>query len=292
MSNDASLIKNKEALENPLYNPDYDDEVKQLYLLMQPQNEADDDLLLQEYIDMFMEFPTTSVYNGVMVNPRKCDIDEVGILFDELNNDITTLYNVTTQIPSEQVHWDAVYQTEIGDDIQYSVEAIQELEDHTNRITFNMPSLMGIAQGAAGIATVTSLLSNPCLGLNDFFDSLMTKGKQLISGLKNALSPVISSVKSFLTSLIDPITGLMNAFTGMVASFIDQIKGVVSELKEAANAIKDQITNEIKKFAKALLGSIRLGLADFLKGLLKDPCLKSLLKTVLSGSALGVLKIL
>lgn len=292
MTDDASLIKNKEALENPIYNPDYEDEVTQLYMLMQPANESDDEVHLQEYIDMFLEFPTTSVYNGVLINPRQCEIDDIRNLFVELETDINTLYNVTNQIPAERTYWDNNYQTEIGDDIQEALDSLNELEDHTNRITFNMPSLMSLAQGAAGIATVTSALSNPCLGLNNFFDSLMSTGKQLLSSLKSALSSVVSSVKSFLTSLINPITGLMNAFSGMVSSFINGIKSMVDGLKNAANAIKDQIMNEIKNFAKALLGSLRLGLADFLKGLRGDPCLKSLLKTVLSGAALGALKLI
>ncbi len=283
---EKNLVKNQEALDNPIYNPEVEPEITQLYQLMVPQNEEDDEALLQEYIDMFMELPTTSSFGSVLINPMLCEVEDYRSISQEYTIEINKLRDFVYQVPSEKTTWDNNYQNELGNDFDESVSAVEELLEHTNRIVFNLPTLLGAAQGAAGIATVSFLLSNPCLGLNGFFDSIKEKGKALINGIKNALKNVVNSVKNIVRDIAN---GIINVVAGFVSSFIDSVKGLMNSLKNAAMAIKDQILSEIKNFAKALLGQLRFGLAGFLKNLLKDPCLKSLLKTVLSGSALGIL---
>ena len=162
------------------------------------------------------------------------------------------------------------------------LDDLDSYEDHTDKLTNNLPSLAGIAQAAMALDTVMSLLSNPCLGLDGFLGSIMNSGKQLLADLQSKLTSMISGVKSLINSAL----GDINKVIGPV---IAQIKAGIAQAQAAVAALIAKAKAEITKFAKALLAQARQGLAELMANLPQDPCLKSLLGSVATGAAAAII---
>ena len=82
----------------------------------------------------------------------------------------------------------------------------------------------------------------------------------------------------------------------VVADIKAQLAPMIQDMKDAISVAKTAVTNFINKakaevmaFAKAMLAQIRQGLAELLANLPKDPCLRSLLGSVATGAAAGII---
>lgn len=134
-------------------------------------------------------------------------------------------------------------------------------QHHTDTLLSNLPMLLSIAQVGLGLATSLENLLNPCIGLSDFFGTISDLGKEMMSEIKKAMD--------FVKSLIDK--GMKYLMTA--------IKYVIRAVLYAINFITkliSKVKSEIEKFIKAMIDQIRIGISDFLKGLLGDACAKSL----------------
>lgn len=300
MSVTYTLDQITQAKSSPIYKPDLDDTDKSIYNLMSDPDQNSVDY----YTRAFMSLPTTNIYGGVLENPHYCDINDINNDMNTINSDLNNLYNNGTDQNgnknSENSDWqyqmnpnnkDGIYSmmfndpyngngspdpsdtSVTGDDIinggsNYSVSTgIDMINNHTNRLISNLPSILGMIQAALGLASAMGNLLNPCLGLSSFLSSLLDEGKQILATIKNYLKEIIGLI------LLGPmiVLAVLNALVKKLFDFI----------KEAI----DFITSEIKKLVKALIDSLKAGISAFLKSLGLDPCASFLLKTVTTGAA-------
>jgi hypothetical protein len=251
---------------------------------LNPQ-EGDDDVyppdLLQENIDNFYALPITTAFEKALVNPRRCEVDVVNGQLADISFLLTDVRNKIALNP-------LLDPADYDDDLDYidivpeTDETMDELGDHTDRVTSNLPSLIGIAQTALGLASAMFALTNPCLGIPDFFGSLMDKGKASMHDLSTRLS----DLKNKLSHMADIV---QNAIKSAVDALVAEAKQIASGIKSGLLAIKNMVAAEAKKFAKALIDGLRSGLASLLALLPKDPCLKSLLGSVATGGLAAIL---
>ena len=298
----TSKYVNQEALDSQIYNPTMDPKVLMLQQLMEttaftpvaPRTTApllDPETVppeLKEHVETFNALSTQNPFQGVIVTPASCLIDDVrgdliecGIVGSELDD------------TSGQSDW-TDYEEEFDADCEEINEQCDQIQDHTDRLTSNLPSLAGIAQGALALATVMSLLSNPCLGLDGLLGSIMDSGKQLLNSATSAIKSALNSVKNKLAQLKDAISsGINSAIASIKASIgpmIDNIKGAIASANAAVSNFIDKAKTEIMNFAKALLANVRQGLAELLANLPKDPCLRGLLTSAATGAAAAIIK--
>jgi hypothetical protein len=277
-----SKLVNTEALESSLYNPPLDPKVLMLQEIMESTPIVDTrttprrpplvtpgevDVSLQAHVDSFNNLSLFNPYQGVIVNPTEC-------LISPIRTDLQDFSIYLIGRFSDNGTW-AAYKPEFDADCQDINEDLDQIEDHTDRLTNNLPSLAGIAQGAMALATVMNLLSNPCLGLDGFLGSIMDSGKALLNQIRAKISDMISQVKNAVNEAIGPI--------------IDQIKAGIAQAKAAIAQMIAKAKEEVMKFAKAMLAQIRQGLADLMANLPQDPCLRGLLGSVATGAAAAVL---
>lgn len=300
-----ALIRNKEALESQIYNPEMDAPVQAAYELMsKPVNpdEGDADVypedLLQEFIDEFYSLPIHNAFSRALVNPRQCEIDELNNFIDNNRPDLDQIlieWNEAKTVIVDEGYYDNDIASDM-DDIELTNDldsTLTELKDHTDRILSNFPSLIGSAQGALGLGAVMNSLPNPCSGIGDFFGSLMDKGKALMAGLTSALSSTLNAVKNAINGLASQISGIINGAIGdikeAIRDVIGVVKGIASSIKGYLMDIKNMIKDEVTKFAKSFIDGVRVGLSGLLSWLPKDPCLKGLIAGVATAGLAAVL---
>lgn len=138
-------------------------------------------------------------------------------------------------------------------------------KQHTDSLISNLPMLLSIAQTALGLATALENLTNPCLGLSDFFGSISDIGKEVMAEIKKAVSYVenlINQGLEYLKTGIKLVLGAVMLAVGFILKLVDMVK------------------KEIEKFINSLINAIKIGITSFLKGLLGDACAKSLLGNI------------
>lgn len=288
------------AKDSPIYAPTLDSTDTSIYGLM---SDPDQDTI-DYYTRAFMSLPTSNVYAGVLENPHYCDIQDIQHDMNHIKDNLNNLYKNGSDSNGKPNSSNSKWQSEMdpnnktgiyymlfndpyngtgspvptdtsitGDNIinggdHYSVTTgIDLLNNHTNRLISNLPSILGMIQTALGLASAIGNLLNPCSGLSSFLSSLLDEGKQIIATIKKYLKEIIALL------LLGPMIALavLNAL----------IKTVLGFIKEAI----DFITSEIKKLVKALIDSLKAGISAFLKSLNLDPCASFLLKTVTTGAA-------
>lgn len=276
MLNKFKTVRNELALADPIYNPEIEPKILKLYTMMAPTEEnPEPPAVLEEYRQEFLALPTENVYSAVLVNPRQCDIDAVLDVLDDLD---TLLPTIRDELPTgDQPTWDGWY-PDIEADLGTLRDNIGEVQEHTNRLTFNLPTLSGIAQGAMGLATLLAALANPCAGLGDFFGSIMDAGKKLMADLMAAIGPLLAQVRDWANVAIGAIADMMSAITSAIAA----ATAAMAELMA-------MIASEIAKFAAALLSQIRMGLAEFMNAMNLDPCLAAIGGVALTSAAAAIL---
>lgn len=275
---------NEEALNSQIYNPSTDKAVIQLYQIMVSNSNVDEndpeDPVMAEYHSSITNLPTdgSTRYAGVLVNPATCYIENIRTELATIPNLITP---ITSGYPSTRTEWNA-YLPILNQDIADINNNLNLVQNHTDRLTTNLPSLVGIAQGALALATLLNALSNPCLGLDGFFGSIMDSGKQLFQEIDDQ----ITSLKNTIS---DAIVDFQDSIRTEIGPLIDEIKDQISIIKGQISEAITMASDEVSKFAKAQLAQARQGLADLMSNLPKDPCLRSLLGSVVTGPAAGII---
>jgi hypothetical protein len=155
-------------------------------------------------------------------------------------------------------------------------------------LTANIASVTSTAQSAMGTDTASSGSSNPCLGLAAILGMLMKDGKALLNGILTQINRVVARVRQLIQDSIGQTVAFIK---NLINDAIAVIQNAIAAAKAAIQAVIDKIKAEIIAFAKAMLSHIRLGLAALLLLMLRDPCLKALLGSIVSGSAASILKV-
>ena len=272
---------NQEALDSQIYNPSVDPKVLMLQQVMEKTpvvyvapktsvplvNPSSEPLELREYIETFNSMTTQNAFAGVLVNPATC-------LIEDIRGDLVQLPILCDVKWGNNPEWTSYKPTCEADirDINQNCDIVQ---DHTDRLTSNLPSLTGIAQAAMALSTVMSLLSNPCLGLDGMMGSIMDSGKQLLNDIKSKIRGAIKDAREWVDAQIGPI--------------MDKVKAAISDAKAKMLAFVAKAKAEVTAFAKAMLAQARQGLAELLAFLPKDPCLRGLLKSAATGAAAGII---
>lgn len=287
-----SMLINTEALESGIYNPPADPKALALQEIMETQASANTSLQtprrpalvspaevpfeLREHVEQFNSLSVYNPFHGVLDNPTSCLINPIrndlvgpGGILDYMNgrfsdNGTWTVYRLEF---TQDCNGDGSDDGILGD--------LDSLEDHTDRLTNNLPSLAGIAQAALALDTIMNLLSNPCLGLDGFLGSIMDKGKALLNDIKNQIGAALASAKAWVGEQIGPL--------------IAEIKAAIAVAKAKVAELITKAKEEVMKFAKALLAQVRQGLADLMANLPQDPCLRGLLGSVATGAAAAVI---
>ena len=275
-----SLV-NQEALDSQIYNPSVDPKVLMLQQVMEKTptvfvppktsvplvNPSSEPVELREYIETFNNMTTQNAFAGVLVNPATC-------LFEDIRQDLVQLPILCDVKWGSDTEW-TTYKPTYEADVREINQNCDIIQDHTDRLTSNLPSLTGIAQAALALSTVMNLLSNPCLGLDGMLGSIMDSGKQLLSDIKSKIRGVIKDAREWVDSKIGPI--------------LDKVKAAVANAKAKMLAFVAKAKAEIRAFGKAMLAQARQGLAELLAFLPKDPCLRGLLKSAATGAAAGII---
>lgn len=280
------MMMNNDALNNPRYNPKLSDTQINLYKLMdEPSDEV-----YQQYEKMFMGFPTSNPYSGVLLNPNHCDIEDVNSEISDLSSmiDNFNISNIPTNYQND-FHNQFLDQNSptslvsnlnggngvVPNNIQQS---INDAKNHTDRLIANLPSILGMVTGALGLASVLGGLLNPCAGTNNF-----------IGSINGFLTPILKGIKSGISK----VTGFFKSITSAIGDGISEIMKLISESFNYVMDLVSQLTNfikaEIDKLIKAMIGNMRLGLADFLSFLHLDPCLKGLASNVTTDASRSLL---
>ena len=298
---------NEEALANSTYNPDLDKRSLMLLEIMEKTAAADpvgENQRLKEYEDLFdlayisaplttsplptPDVPLVSVrldqpgspgnpgspFRGILVNPAQCIVDDGRAAVADLRSFMNTTFGSNPE-------WQA-FVPEFDQTTAPILEGLNRVENHTNRVTNNLPSLLGIAQAALAIATVANLLSNPCLGLNGFIGSIMDEGKELLNDVAQQIKAGIQIARDFLEDVAGDVSAALGPLIADIRDTIAQATAVIAEVTE-------KIAKEIASFAKAMLQQVRQGLAELMASLPQDPCLRGLLTSVATGTAAAVI---
>lgn len=283
----SSMLINREALESGIYNPRIDSRVLALQQIMETQDSAANtslreprspplvdpenvDFELREYVEQFNTYSVYNPFQGVLDNPTSCIINPI-------RDDLSSLLSTMDSRFGEDPIWvdyrpDFVERVEGPNGLLHNLDSF---EDHTDRLTNNLPSLAGIAQAALALTAAINLLSNPCLGLNGFLGSIMDEGKEILRDARKIIKETLDEVDAWIDANIGPLIAEIN--TAIVAA-----TAAVDELILIA-------TQEVNNFAKAMLSQVRQGLAELMANLPQDPCLRNLLGSVATGTAAAVI---
>ena len=149
---------------------------------------------------------------------------------------------------------------------------MDNFQNHTDRLISNFPNILGMIQTGLGVASVVGKLLDPCLGLNDFLGSLLGAG----SGIMKKINAALAEVKAFIEA------GLQH-----IQQAIAQIQALIAKALAYVQSLIAMVEKEIMKLIKSLIDAARLGLAQLLSLLPKDPCFKAVLNALGSGPVLG-----
>jgi hypothetical protein len=255
---------NTKALADPTYNPEFHKAALKLYKLMTPcDGAAEDTATLNQYKAIYLALPTKNIYTPVIVNPRKC-------VKDETKADVSTVKALFPQVRAklstdDQPAWDAMV-ADVTPDLDGLSADLDDMQTQTDRIIANLPSLAGLAQGATGIDTALNGLPNPCGVMPNFLGSIMSAGQDIMNQVNGAINSLTSQLQSWVSGAL----GTIGAMTSAVTSLVGQATAAMSQMM---SMLADEVTN----FANAMIGQLRMGLADFLANVTVDPCLNSLL---------------
>lgn len=271
-------MANDDVFSSPIYNPQKDDKVVELYKLM---DSTKDQAVLDEYIYMFNTYPTHNPYQGVLYNPRTCDINAVVEVVDEIKNALKTRYDkiwidgtpTLTHTPNQVqinalVEWLGTYPS-IANDLETVSSVLSDFGDHTNRLISNMPSILGSIQQAIGnaLAIGDMLGGNPCIPFADVFGSILQKGQDIIDQVMSKVQEAMSVVQNALS---------------MVQQKISEVMGEITK-------VKDMMMNEVNKIAESLMSTVKMGLAELMSYLPDDPCIKSIMGNFMTTGANKIL---
>ena len=294
------------AKDDPTYNPGYDSTDLGLYKLMtaNDDSQAVTDQYTRAFVGMITN--TNNLYEGVLENPHKCDLADISNGLGNINNQLTDLYNngstdgtankdnpnwISNMNPtnSDGIHYmlfnnsdsngfgDTTDSSLTGDAIIFDTSTASitsgtnTIQTYTDGSVANIGSILAMVTSALAIASALGNLLNPCLGIGDFFNTLTSYGKKLVSTIKDYVNKIINKIESGIDYVMSELKSLVSEALSYVKSGLEYIK------------------SEIKKLIKSLKASLKIGIGDFLKGLSLNPCAKSLLSTITTGAAQALL---
>ncbi len=238
-----------EALASETYNPTRSPDVDELYGIMNASVPTED--LMVTYREMVTSLPTANPYEGVLVNPRACEVDQANSDLDEIIEEIKNNPDFPPTVP---------------DHLEDAQDALDQYKEHTDRLIANFPTVSSIVQSEIG-NNVSAYGSNPCLGFGDIMGSVLDAGRDIM----NEIIAAIANIKENLQAALD------------------LIKDLVAKLMAAIAKAMTQMLEEIEKMAKSMLNMSKMNLAQMMKFQMKDPCLKQILGGMLTSSAANIL---
>lgn len=282
-----SMLINREALESGIYNPRIDSRVLALQQIMETQDPATNtslqtprnpplvepatvDFELREYVEQFNTYSVYNPFQGVLDNPTSC-------LINPIRDDFSALRALMDSRFSGDPSWTA-YRPDFITQVEGPnglLSNLDSFEDHTDRLTNNLPSLAGIAQAALALTAAINLLSNPCLGLDGFLGSIMDEGKAILRDVGRFVKDALGEVTDWVDANIGPLVASIGAAVAAASAAIADLIAIA--------------TQEVINFAKAMLSQVRQGLAELMANLPQDPCLRNLLGSVVTGTAAAVI---
>ena len=209
-------------------------------------------------------------FKGVIVNPITCLNDELALELLDIRDAINGLDN-TGEVFGTTADFDK-FLADMDADITEIEQNMPRIQAHTDRLSHNLPSLLGIVQAALALGGALALLSNPCLGRDGFIGSIGREGGRV------------------LREAIAAIRRAKAAITGAIGAVLGAVRDAIAAAKAEISKFISQITREIGNFARALLRQVRQGLADLLASIANDPCLKAILGTVVPAGAAVILR--
>ena len=301
---------NTDALNNMMYNPEYDDTDLSIYNTITNNMSSDTyNKVLAQYTATWYSLPSVNQYEGVLMNPVACDGNDItsdtsdiinsingwGLSSDDpfyssisdptnsnsIISSITGGNSTTTSVNADDilsVPTDAII-TSNGDGTYSATSytnptavnpSVSFTNNYINTIISNLPMMLGIAQGAMGLATSLDKLSNPCINIGNFFGTIKTTAAAVFAKIKSW----ISKLKSYINAGLDAVKAALEEINKLIQDIMSEINDLISSIKK-----------EISKFIKSMIDSIKLGLSGFLKGLKLDPCASYLVKSLATPAA-------
>lgn len=315
------------ALNSQTYTPSVSDDTKKIYGLMSDDDISDD--VYNQYKQIFDNLPTVNIYSAVIQNPNKgiiCDAQDsinnilgsnatttgqvqynnsdtgsFGLQYYHVkmagtavpdkngntginpNSTNTTDGDITTPdqngiYPGEEGYqpsqnqintmnnWDSTYPSTVSS-LQNASNGVSDYKNHTDKFLANLPMILGIIQSALGLANILGELANPCLGLENFAGSITKKGTSLIQKIRDGIKKI----------------------EDLIGSALETIQKAIADVMAFVNKLQNLIETEIKNLIKAMIDGLKFGLSGLLSMLNSDPCMKSLLGVLGTGSLLSVL---
>lgn len=255
-----------QAVDSPTYNPPADDADKAIYNMMSGEDSQD---VIDYYTAMITNLPTANVYSGVLQNPRKCDIESINNSMNDLNDNLNNAYQDNSSDPTWQQAMDTSNPDSMINQLNDTTNpnsvqsAVNTFSDHTDRMTSNFPSILGMIQAALGVAAAIGALANPCLGIGNFLNSLLEEGKQILATIEQYIKDVLN----------------------VIAMGIGAVMMAVQKLLAYAQEAIQFIEKEIAALVAAIISALKFGMSSFLKALSLDPCASALLGAVTTAGA-------
>lgn len=237
------------ALASETYNPNRAPDVVELYNIMTADEPSEE--LMATFREMVTAMPVSNPYNGLLVNPRGCEVDQGNTDLDEIIDEIDN----TPTIPDD-----------IKDTLEDAKDVLDQYKEHTDRLISNFPTISSIVQSEIA-NNIGSMGGNPCLGFADIMGSILDAGRDIM----NQILAAIANIKENLQAAED------------------LLRDLVAKLMAAIAAAMTQLLEEVEKIAKAMLNMSKMNLAQMMKFQMQDPCLKQILSGVLTSAAANVL---
>jgi hypothetical protein len=276
--------------------------------------------LIQQYQDIILAMPTQNPYAGVLVNPRGCEIGQARTDIDEIRDAIVEIHELVKQtgLSGDVYEWQVAVPGLLAD-LEVADQGLNAFEEHTDRLIANLPTVVGMAQSSAGIENSTTLASGaiagvgggssglgsiagalgaasaiaallgPCLPVQGFIGSLLSKGKALMDGVLSYANTLKENLFQALNEIKNNILGQLGSAFQSLQDIMGSVKNVMAQVMGKINSIKDMITQEISSLVNGFINSARMSLANLLSSIKLDPCLKGLLGGVLGGAAASIL---
>lgn len=306
------MSTNTEALATSVYNPNIDSRTLALYQLM--TNKPTDEDLLASYRTIVLNYPTRNLYEGVLVNPRACEIDTNSTLVEQIKSQLQEQYQgianqgtPTAADPSkpgsvdytptaEQVatleEWRNTY-PQVQNDLDTVKQTLGDYRDHTDRLVSNFGTFSNLTQTNIGntVASTTSTAgtsSAPSLdvsSLGNLTGNAGSLGSNPCIGFGDIFGSLFSAGQKMMDQMSKALMGLMGAI-GNPMALIQQAMGAVMGM---ANQIMSKLMGELNKLASSIMNMMRMGLAQLMSFMPNDPCLKSIIGGLLSSGAKSAL---
>jgi len=238
------MAKSVKASTN--YNRPQSPKVQGLYDLM--SNGAPSEEQLDRFRQQFKAMNSTSVFSGVMSNPRRCDVDEAETKVDDLIYYGYEDPNIPVWVPKA---------------LEETKEHLQEYREHTERLIANFPQINSIVQAEIAKNVAEQMGSNPCAQFGDIMGSVLQEGQDIMNEILKALEDVEGNLEA-----------------------VEELQQeAINKLNAAIAAAMTQIKEETDAIANAMMNMSKMSLAQLVSRQITDPCVSAILQGLLTPEA-------